>query len=501
MATSPNLDAGAAPVRHMSWTDAVAVVVGIVLGAFVFKSPGMVAGMTGDTTWMMLTWVFGGLLCLCGALTYAELATAYPHSGGEYVYISTSFGRPIGFLFVWARVAVIQTGSIAALAYVFGDYVVKILPSLPLSPLGWALLATAVLTILNAVGLKTGKVTQNILTLTKVLGVLAIMAAGLLFAPEQPAAAAAASSDVEGGGISFAGFGLAMVFVLLTYGGWNEAAYVAGEVRDARRNMLRVLLVSIFALMALYLLITLSYWRVLGLEGMAKADAVAADAMSRVAGPTGGILVSILVAISALGAMNGCIFTGARAMWALGNDFHILRPLARWHTRFKTPFNAMLIQGAVTLVLILLPGSSETFRAVFGSAFGSADWYVKIDGALAWFCGRLGSGFESTASYTAPAFWMFMYLVSLAVFVLRGREKSIAEQFRAPFYPLTAVLFSLMCAYMMYSSLAYTKYGALVGVGVLIVGVPLYFIFCRKGGNESPATGPAEVGGPESSKD
>jgi amino acid transporter len=490
MATSPGQEAGAAPVRHLSWTDAVAVVVGIVLGAFIFKSPGMVAGMTGDTTWMMLAWVFGGLLCLCGALTYAELATAYPHSGGEYVYISTAFGKPIGFIFVWARVAVIQTGSIAALAYVFGDYMVRILPSLTVTPLAWALIATAVLTILNAVGLKTGKWTQNVLTLTKVLGVLAIMAAGLLLAPEQPEAAGAPASG-GGGGVSFSGFGLAMVFVLLTYGGWNEAAYVAGEVRDARKNMLRVLLLSILGLMALYLLITFSYWRVLGLEGMGKSDAVAADAMSRVAGPTGGVLVSILVAISALGAMNGCIFTGARAMWALGNDFHILRPLGRWHARFKTPLNAMVIQGAVTLVLILLPGVDQAFRALFGSAFSSADWYKQVDGALGWFCGHMGSGFESTAEYTAPAFWMFMYLVSLAVFVLRGRERSIAEQFRAPFYPLTAVLFSLMCAYMMYSSVAYTKIGALVGVGVLVVGVPLYLMFCRKPGNESPATGPA----------
>ena len=438
-----------APVRHLSCIDAVSVVMGIVIGSGIFVLPALVAQNVASEGMMFAAWGLGGLLCLCGALCYAELSGMHPHAGGEYVYLTRSFGRPVGFFFAWARITVIQTGSIAFLAYVFGRYATQILPLGAGSPTIYALSATAVLAALNAVGLRTERWTQNLLTAAKVLGVAAIVVVGLLFAPGEAPSTPGADQASAGP------FGRAMIFVLLAFGGWNEAAYVAGEVRDARRNMLRVLLISIIALTVLYMAVNLAYLRVLGLGGMRSTFTVAAEAMSRSIGSGGATAVSVLVAVSSLGAIHGCIFTGARAVSALGDDFPVFRSLSRWNGRLRTPLTAIVLQGAVALVLIVLPG--------LGEGLGKA----------------LGSGLETAVDYTAPVFWLFFLLTGASVFVLRLRNPGAERPFRVSLFPLTPAVFVLMCGYMLYSSIAYAKVGALAGVAVLAAGVPVYLIFRR----------------------
>ena len=447
------MEAGSGPKRHLSLLDATCVVVGIVIGVGIFRSPSLVAAMSGTPTRMVLAWVLGGVLCFCGALTYAELATAYPRVGGEYVYLDRAFGGAVSFLFVWARMTVIQTGTIAATAYVFGDYLARLVPVARAGPLVWALAATVVLTITNLVGLKTGKWTQNVLTALKVVGVAAIAAVGLVCTPAAAPAAAAPAAAADGPGL--AGFGLAMIFVLYTFGGWNEAAYVAGELKKPKRNTLWLLVGSIALLTVVYVAVNLAYLRVLGFEAMGKASAVAADAAGAVFGPGGGAAVSVLVAISALGAMNGCIFTGARAICGLGEGHRLFAPLGRWSRRFGTPAAAILVQSAIAVVLILLPSLGGGMRE------------------------RLGSGFEEAVTYTAPAFWAFFLLTGIAVFVLRVKEPEVERPFRVPLYPVTVVVFCGMCAWMLYRSLDYRAFGAVVGVAVLLVGVPVYLL-CRR---------------------
>ena len=293
---------------------------------------------------MMLAWVAGGFFCLCGALCYAELATAYPKVGGEYVYITRAFGRPAGFGFVWARATVIQTGSIAMLAYVFGEFTAPALHMGPKGPFILALAATAVLTVCNVIGLRTEKWVQNVLSLAKLAGVLAIAVVGLMLG--QASLGAAESATTAPAATNPGWLGYAMVFVLLTFGGWNEAAYVAGELKGKRRNMLWVLVGSIALITVIYLLINLAYLRVLGFEGMRKyPGTLAAEAMRTVLGDPGAVAVTVLVAVSALAGMDGCIFTGSRAICALGEDFPAFRPLSRWHGTLKTPVAALLLQS------------------------------------------------------------------------------------------------------------------------------------------------------------
>lgn len=440
------------PARHLSAADAICVIVGIVVGAGIFKAPSLVARFTGGAAPMLLAWAAGGLLCLCGALCYAELATAYPAVGGEYVYLTRAFGRTVGFLFVWARATVIQTGSIAALAYVFGDYAAGQLGLGYPAPAVCALLATAVLTACNVIGLRAGTWTQNVLTAAKVAGVAAIVVVGLLMGRPAAAAPAATAPALAWPGLDAAG--LAMVFVLYTFGGWNEGAYLAGELRHERRNILWVLLGSVGLVTALYLAVNLAYLRVLGVEGMAASNAVAADAMLRTLGRPGSVAVSVLVGVSALGAADGCIFTGSRAICALGGDHPGFRWLGRWHGRLGTPANAILAQGAVAAALIVLPALGGGFRAA------------------------LGSGFDTAVEYTAPAFWAFLLLTGIAVFVLRRRDGRAGRAFRVPLYPLTPAVFCLMSAWMLYRSLDYRLGGAMVGVCVLLAGAVVY-LFCR----------------------
>lgn len=420
----------------LSLVDAGAIIIGMVIGASIFETPALIAANSGSEGVFLLTWLLGGGISLVGALCYAELATAYPHAGGSYYYFMRSFGKEIAFLFAWARMTVIQTGSIALVAFVFGDYASQILPLGNYSPSLYAAFGIAFLTGLNLLSVQQGKWTQNLLTLMKVIGLLLVIVVG--FSTSANAAPIASAQETQPKGA----FGLAMLFVLLTYGGWNEAAYISAELRRVQRNMSRALIWSIAIITGIYLLVNLAYVRGLGILGIVQSEAVAADLMRRAVGEGGAKFISCLIAISALGAINATIFTGARTNYALGQDFPLFAFLGRWSDRSNTPPNALLVQGVIALALVLLGTLTR-------------------------------DGFETMVDYTAPVFWFFFLLSGISLFVLRRREPEVPRPFRVPGYPLIPLLFCGICGYLLYSSLAYTGVGALVGVAVLLVGAPL----------------------------
>lgn len=423
----------AAPKPSLTLSDAVALIVGIVIGAGIFQTPALVAAQASNDITVLLFWLAGGAVSLVGALCYAELATAYPDVGGVYYYLKRSFGRRVAFLFAWARLTVIQTGSIALLAFVFGDYASEILRLGAFSPSVYAAAAIAILTTLNIIGLQQGKWTQNLLTVAKVLGLLLVVIIGLTATPNSAAAVESASSGT---------WGLAMVFVLLSYGGWNEAAYISAEIQDRQRNILRSLVWSIGIITAIYLLINLAYLRGLGLANMATSEAVAADLMRSLWGAPGALFISILIVITTLGSINATIFTGARTNYALGQDFSLFNFMGRWQQRPSTPSHALLLQAAIALALVLLGTLTR-------------------------------KGFETMVDYTAPVFWFFFLLSGISLLVLRKREPHILRPFRVPFYPLTPLLFCAVCVYLLYSTLVYTGVGAVVGVLVVAAGIPV----------------------------
>jgi amino acid transporter len=421
----------AVPRPTLGVADAVAIIVGIVVGAGIFKTPALVAGNVDGVSTLLLAWVLGGLVSLIGALCYAELASAYPDAGGDYHFLTRAYGQRLSFLFAWGRLTVIQTGSIALLAFVLGDYATAVVPLGPYSTAVYAAVVVAVLTLLHVGGIPRTVFTQNLLTAVEVLGVVLVIVVGLVAPGGPPAAATAAGTP--------AGFGLVMVFVLLTYGGWNEASYVSAEVRDPGRNMARALVLSILVVTVLYVLVNVALVRGLGLAGLAASKAPAADLLERLTGRGTAVLVSVMVVVSTLTSINATIFTGARSAYAVGRDFAPFRFLGYWHPARQTPVNALVVQAAMALVLILI-------------------------GALT------RRGFETMVEYTAPVFWAFILLAGVALFVLRRRDPGRPRPFRVPFYPVTPLLFCATCVYLLYSSLAYTGFGALLGVGVVLAG-------------------------------
>jgi APA family basic amino acid/polyamine antiporter len=437
------------PRRLLSVTDGVFLTVGMILGALIFKAPSTVAGATSGAGEFLLAWLFGGVVSLCGALVYAELAARHPDTGGEYAFLTRGWGRGVGFVFAWSRMTVIQTGAIAAVAFVFGDYASEILRFEKQSPAIWAAIAVIALTLLNLAGTLQSKSLQKVMESVLISGLILFSIAAIWVggAPKAPAASGTGS------------FGFAMIFVLLAYGGWNEAAYLAGEVRDARRNMTRILVGGVIAVTALYLLVNIGYLAVLGHAGVRDSKAVAADVMRLIAGERGAVLVALLVCVSVLTTINAAIFTGARTSYAMGRDFDSFSKLGAWRDSGSTPANAILLQGAITLLLVGVGSTTP-------------------------------DGFNAMVAYTSPVFWTFFLLTGMTIFRFRNkREEARAGEFRTPLYPLVPAAFCLSCVYMLYSSISYVrnpdygpKFGIAVAAGLILMaaGIPLYFLQRKK---------------------
>ena len=446
----------AAPRPLLRTLDVMALVVGIVVGAGIFSVPAVVAANSGSAGGLMLAWLLGGALSLAGALCYAELATSHPNAGGEYHFLKLAFGDKVAFLFAWARLTVIPTGSIALLGFVFGDYAAQILPLRGVrSASVYAAGAVIALTAINVDGLRTGKRTQNLLTLLEVGSVVAIIAAGLalpLVAAAPPALQAEAGSTQ---------WGLVLIFVMLAYGGWNEAAYMSAEVVGANRNLPRALVWSIAAITALYLLMNLAYLRVLGLVEMGGSTAVAADMMARVLGGRGAQFISAVIAVASLTSMNATMLMAARTTYAFGRATPMFAPLGHWNPRVDAPLHALLVQGAIAIALV---GLGTLTR----------------------------HGFTTMVEYTAPVFWLFFLLTGVALFVLRARARPGSPRpFSVPLYPLTPLVFCVMCAYLLYASVRHTGTGALVGLAVLATGALVLLL-----GGEQAAPRHPEVSDP-----
>jgi len=427
----------ATPRSTLSVLDGVAVVVGMVVGAGIFKTPSLVAAQCGSTGAVLLLWLAGGAVSLVGALCYAELTSTYPHPGGDYHYLGRSFGDIPAFLFAWSRITVIQTGSIAMHAFLLGDYASEVLRLGPYSSSVYGVGALALLTAVNITGIRQGKWTQNVLTGLIVLGLMSVVGLGLASAPAGHQAAAAPPAT------GARGIGIAMIFVLLTYGGWNEIAYLSSEVRKARKNMIRVLMLGIGSITFIYLAVNYSFLRSLGLGATASSGAVAVEMMRRTLGVPGVTYMSLLVVFTVLSSMNAVIITGSRTNYAFGRDYALFSFLGRWNAQANTPVNALIFQSAIALGLILLGTGTR-------------------------------SGFATMVEYTAPVFWLFFLLVGVSLFVLRAKERAVVRPFKTPLYPFVPLVFCGACLYMLYSSLAYTGKGALAGVIVLLAGIPVF---------------------------
>lgn len=441
MADTRNAPGGSQPARQLSLFDSTSLVVGIIIGVGIYQMAPDIAKGAGSGWGVAALWLLGGLVSLAGALCYAELATAFPQEGGDYVYLSRAYGPWAGFLFGWAQLAVVRPGDIAVVAFAFATYAQAIYDPLagthfPVARQLYAILATAALTAINVLGVREGKWTQNLLTSAKALGLLLIAATAILATRPAPAPATPTPTLP---------FSLALIFVLFTYGGWNEMAYVAAEVKHPRKNILRALLLGIGAVTAIYLLVNGAFLHALGYAGLAGSKAVAADTLEAVFPHAGRVLISALICISALGAVNGLIFTGARISYALGSDYPLFGALGRWHPRLGTPATALYVQGAMAILLILLLGS-----------------------------------FVEAILYTAATVYSFYLATTLAVIVLRRKQPEVDRPYRVIGYPFVPLAFAAACGFLIYSAVTYKPLIAGASAALLLLGLPLYRLSKRR---------------------
>lgn len=427
------------PQRLLRPMAAVAIIVGIVIGAGIFKTPSMVAGVAGDIGWVMAAWVAGALISVAGALCYAELSAAYPHAGGDYHFLTRAYGRHVSFLYAWAKAMVINTGSIALLAFVFGDYMSKVISLGPHSAVIWAIGIVVVLTAINIAGLHVSSGMQSVLTGLEILGLLVVIVAGFSIAP--PNAASSASGWFQSSpplGL----MGLALVFVLLTFGGWNEAAYVSAEVKGGPQAIVSVILASLAVITVIYLLVNAALVHGLGIDGLAKSKAPAADLLGAAFGSWGEKAIGVFVAVATLTSINATLIVGARSNYALGQDWPALRFLGYWRAEKGSPTAAYLAQALITLALI---------------GFGAMQ----------------SSGFEAMVEFTAPVFWLFLFFVGVALFRLRSNDGAAMRPFRVPLYPITPLVFCGACAYLAYSSITYAHSKGAIHISMAVMAFGL----------------------------
>jgi APA family basic amino acid/polyamine antiporter len=414
------------------------MVVGTIIGAAIFVQPSEITLRMPSVGGILLVWLAAGVLTLCGALALAELSSAFPETGGIYVYLKEAYSPAAGFLWGWAMLWSIHSGVIAAIAMVFARYAAWFLP---LSDLGQKLVAVAVilvLTAVNYVGVRHGGLVQNVFTGAKLLAIVALIAAGLLFTGKTPASPGAGLGDVTG-----EGFILALAAGLFAFGGWHMVTYVSGETKDAGKTIPRALLFGTLLVTACYAGLNFVYLRVLPLDAVRTSTRVAADAADVLLGGGGAALVAGLVLVSTFGAVNGIVLTGPRVYYSMAQDGLIFRWLGAIHPRFHTPHRALLLQAALASLLTL----TGTYRALF----------IRV-------------------VYTE---WIFFALLAFALLRLR-RRGDYRPTWRIWGYPVVPLLFVAASAVIVAVQVQAEPVNSAVGLGLVLLGLPLYWLWNRR---------------------
>lgn len=423
--------------RRLGLTDATLIVVGIVIGSGIFLLPNLVARNLPSGPAIIGVWLAAGVLSCFGALAYAELGAMMPATGGQYCYLREAYGEWCAFLCGWVFALAAVPGGIAFLAVGFAIYLAHFVPLSAPARTAVSLALVVGLSAVNAIGVREGVWVQRIFTSLKIAGLLLVILAAV-FAP-----AAASSGSVELPPLTYAGFGVAMSACLMAYNGWSYVSFVAGEVKHPERNLPGALALGMGAVMALYVLANLAYLHVLRIPEIAATERVGAAAAERAMGPAGSAALSAVVLMSIVGAINGCILTGARIPFAQARDGLFFARFGHIHPRFETPAFAIAMQGLWTCLLI-----------VTGS-------------------------YQSLSSYTIISAWIIYTMSVTAVWVLRRKLPDTPRPYRMWGYPFTLWLFVAVSVWFLIDAAVNQPAVSLIAIALAAAGVPAYFIWRR----------------------
>jgi APA family basic amino acid/polyamine antiporter len=430
--------------RTLGLRDLIFLVIGTVIGSGIFIVPSAVLRQTnGSVTLAMLVWLAGGILSLLGALTYGELAATNPKAGGLYVFIRDGFGKLPAFLYGWTLFFVISSGSVATLAVAFSGYLSEIIPLSPLTAKLSAIAMIVLVTIVNVLGTRKSADLQGWTTAIKVLAILLMCAVLLVLGRGLSGISLGVAST--GAKSLLSGVGFAMIGVLWAYEGWQYCTFSAGETINAQRNFPRALLIGSAALIGIYLLANLAYLAALGPVKAAQTDSVAAAAVTAVVGRSASNFVAVAILISIFSATNGLTLTAPRVYYAMARDEVFFHQLAKVHPRFGTPAFAILA-GSAWAILLAATGT-----------------------------------FEQLLTYVVFTGWLFYALGAASIFTYRRNEQKGELPYRVPGYPWTPLLFIVAAVALVINTILTQPGRAVIGIGIVILGVPAYFIWRRRG--------------------
>jgi len=435
--TSPSDQPPSLP-RAIGTFGSTAIVVGTIIGSGIFLVPHDIAQQVGSQNALLGIWVTGAGLSLAGALSLAELGAAIPEAGGVYVYLREAYGKLLAFLYGWAMLGVIHSGSIATLAVAFGIYASSFFPFSPLGQKWVGSSVIALLSLVNILGARKGAAVQTVFMFAKLAGLVAIMGCAFFSRSITPVTSSAPLPTPH---TTLSSFGVGLVAALWAYEGWHMLSFNAGEVTHPSRALPRSYLLGTLIVVAAYLGANLAYLRVLPLPALAEHQRVASIAMQTLAGERGTRFVSALILCSIFGAINGNVLAGPRAYYAMARDGVFFSVVGRVHARYKTPAVAILIQGAWSIVL----AASGSFKQLYT--------YVIFTG------------------------WIFYGAAVLAVIVLRRRKPRLERPYRVWGYPVLPAAFSLAAFAIVANTLARNPLESSLGLGLVLTGAPLFLVW------------------------
>jgi APA family basic amino acid/polyamine antiporter len=424
--------------RRLGVWSAAAVLVGSTIGSGIFRIVGGengVADRVGTVGAMSLLWIVGALVALVGALTIAELAAMFPRSGGIYVFIREAYGPLPAFLFGWTELLVIRPSALGAIAVLFAEYAGRFVDYGELGVKVTAAAAILLLGLANIRSVSWGATVQNLSTAAKVLAITGLAIAAFLFATPGEGALA---GPIEWSPTTWAGFGLALVSVMWAYDGWADLTFMSGEVKDPARTLPRAIIGGVLAIVAIYITVNAAYLYVLTVPEMIGARLVAAGTATKVFGAVGASIVAAMVMVSAFGALNGSMMTGPRIFFAMADDGNFFRPIAAVHTKYRTPYAAILLATALGIAYV-------SFRT-----------------------------FEQLADAFILGIWPFYALAVAAVFTLRRKQPNTPRPYRTWGYPVTPAIFLLASVGMLLNALISDPVITLICFGVILAGIPVF---------------------------
>lgn len=426
--------------KALSRFDLIMIAIGSTIGSGIFLTPALIANSLHSPIYILLVWLAGGLLIICGALTFAELGALMPQAGGVYVYLSESYGKVFGFLYGWAYILVVNTGGIAALSVAFTTYLAYFFPMNPVLLKIVAVCGIFFLTVINVVGVKIGGIFSDVFTILKLIGIFGVIAVGFIFG----------SSSITNFSFSVhsgmtGGLAVAMVGVLWSYGGWQHATYAAGEAKNAKKDVPIAMIIATLSVTAIYVLINISYMFLLPVNTIAHSPSVAADAVKTVIGPVGGGIIALAIFISTFGTAGIYTLTAPRIYFAMANDGIFFPQIAKIHPKYSTPANAIIIQSTWAVLLIIFWGT-----------------------------------FENLISYVVFTDWIFFGLTAASVFIFRKKLPDVKRDYKTLGYPVTPILFILMAAWFVINTLIEKPVQAIAGLIMLGLGLPVYYYWSKK---------------------